>query len=184
MRRCSLLVLLTVLAGCAGSGSPSPPVTLPPGAIAGLASRERALPAPVLAAEGLDHARLTQLLQEAGYAAGAEREFYGRARPYSHVVARTLRFRHAQGATRFLSWVRAHAADTLGAARTTHALTIGDGGTVVRARGCGCHGETPTFLASWRHGTLVLWLLASGPGANEHRVAALAARLDRLAQPA
>lgn len=181
MRRGWLLALSFVVAGCGETHAPAPPATLPAGAIAGLTSRVRALPASVLASEALDHAGLARLLDHSGYAAGSEREFYGRSHIFSHVTARVLRFRDPQGASAYLTWARLHAVDTVGELRSKRRLLIGEAGIVVVPKGCGCHGETPTFMAIWRHGNLTLWLLASGPGANGARVDTLAGRLDDLA---
>ena len=173
-----LLGLTLVAAGCGGTHTATPPAALPANAIVGLKSRERTLPAPALVAEALDHTRLAQLLEQRGYVAGSEREFYGRSLPFSHVTARTLQFADERGAAAFLSWAQKHAVDTVGALRSKRPLRIGDGGAILRARGCGCHGEAPTFLALWRHGARVFWLLASGEGATGNRVTALAHTLD------
>ncbi len=184
MGRRLLLALPLLAIGCGTMHTPGPPATLPAGAIAGLASRERVLPPSVLSAEALDHAHLARLLEQSGYVTGREREFYGRTSSFSHVTSRALRFASPRGAAAYLTWAQAHTVNTVGAQRSTRTLNVGDGGIVVRARGCGCHGETPTFLATWRHGPLVLWLLASGPGADARRVDALAGRLDGLTKPA
>ena len=133
-----------------------------------------------LFAEALDHVALGRLLDQGGYVTGSEREFYGRSPVFSHVIARVLRFRRPAGASAYLVWAQRHAADTVGALRSKRRLLIGETGVVVAPKGCGCHGETPTFLAIWRHGDLALWLLASGPGVNDRRVDALAGRLDDL----
>jgi hypothetical protein len=179
-----LVALPFLLVACGTHSTPVPLSTLPTSALPHLASRDRELPAPTLAGEAFDHAAATKLLASAGYDDGREREFYGRSAPFAHVTARTLRFATPTGATRYLTWARQHAVDTTGPLRSIRALKIGDGGALVRARGCGCHGETPTYLATWRHGKFVFWLLASGPGADFERVDALATELDAAGNPA
>lgn len=180
MRRGLLLTLALLAAGCGTAHRPTPPATLPAGAVPGLTNRDRELPASTLFAEALDHVALGRLLDQGGYVTGSEREFYGRSPVFSHVIARVLRFRRPAGASAYLVWAQRHAADTVGALRSKRRLLIGETGVVVAPKGCGCHGETPTFLAIWRHGDLALWLLASGPGVNDRRVDALAGRLDDL----
>jgi len=172
------------MVGCGTSHAPAPPATLPAGSIAGLTSRERVLPASVLTAEALDHAGMARLLKRVNYIAGSEREFYGRSRPLSHVTARSLLFVDPRNAAAYLAWATRHTVETVGNLRSTRRLTVGDGGIMVRARGCGCHGEAPTFLALWRHGSIVFSILASGQGADDKRVAGLTIRLDVLARPA
>ena len=180
--RCGLLLTLALLtAGCGTAHRPTPPATLPAGAVPSLTNRERELQASTLVAEALDHATLHRLLDHGGYVTGNEREFYGRSPVFSHVIARVLRFRRPEGASAYLAWAQRHAVDTVGALRSKRRLLIGEAGVVVVPKGCGCHGETPTFLAIWQHADLALWLLASGPGVSDRRVDALAGRLDRLA---
>jgi hypothetical protein len=154
------------------------PRTLPASALPGLQSRSRALTVVALAAETIDHAGLRRVLEDGAYRAGSEREFFGRSTSFDHVTARVLRFDRAAGASRYLAWVRGHAAELLGSPRAVTALGIGRGGFLFRPHGCGCHADRPTYLAAWRRGSLVATLQASGE-ASVLRVEKLARTLDR-----
>ena len=147
-------------------------------------SRSRPLPSKTLVAEAVDHSRLRVVLAHGGYVAGAEREFFGRNAEFEHVTEQVLLFERRTGAGEYLRWLRSHAADSLGEARSVVALDIGAGGFRFRPRGCGCHSETPTYLVAWRDGPIVLTVLASGPGATPAAVGGLARKLDRAAQGA
>ena len=156
---------------------PTPPAGSPPG----MQSRTRPLPATVLVAEVVDHAGLRRTLDQGGYVGGREREFFGKTVVFNHVTEQVLRFGGAAGATSYLRWLRAHSAQSLGAPRSITAAGIGRSGFIYRPQGCGCHTETPTYLIAWRRGNLALTVLASGVGASQKTVNALARRLDGAA---
>lgn len=177
------LSLVVAIAGCGADKQPAPalPDTLPAAALPGLDSRVRELDTRTLAADSLQPGALADLLAEAGYVAGREREFSGRSRTFNRVVARTLRFKEREGGERYLDWLRRHGRDLLGRAERVHLTTPGKSGVALTLVACGaCKNELPTFLAGWRRGATVLFLLAAGPGANAERFSALVQQQDEV----
>jgi hypothetical protein len=187
LRRASVLLALLALAAC-GSGEDgsrtsaapgAPPATLPADALPQLDSRARTLDAEALADDSLDPAGLGDVLAEAGYVTGSEREFSGKSPSFDHVVARTLVFESDAGAKTYLGWLRGHAADFLGRADPADLSVPGQSGVAFSLARCGtCVKEVPAFLAGWRRGNVVLWLLAAGSGASADRFDALAHEAD------
>lgn len=159
-----------------------PVVPAPPAeALPDLHSRARPLRPAALVAETVDHGGLQRVLDRGRYVAGSEREFFGRTAVFNHVPERVLRFGSGTGASAYLTWLRAHAAESLGEPRSVTAPGIGTDGFVYQPRGCGCHSDTPTYLVAWRRGRLVLTVLASGNGASAKTAGGLARSLDRAA---
>lgn len=148
-------------------------------ALAGLAVSSRKLDATALADDALDRDALAALLRRAGFGGGAENEYSGRTKTFSHVVSRVLVFDDASGARAYVGWVHANASDLVGKVAWRKPFELGDGGTIARQAGCGCHSDLPTYLAAWRRGSSVLTLLADGNGVNRARFEALARELDR-----
>jgi len=181
LRPVNRLPLTLIVLACLGQGGaaaasvPSPPA----GAVPGLQSRARSLPAATLVAEAVDHTGLARTLDRGRYTAGSEREFFGRGATFNHVTERVLRFGNAAGAARYLLWLRAHASELLGAPRSVTALAPGTDGFTFRPKGCGCHSDTPTYLIAWRRGNDALTVLASGPGSTAKTAGALARSLAR-----
>ena len=154
---------------------------LPAAALPRLDSRVRSLDTSALAADALRPDELADLLAEAGYVAGREREFSGRTRTFKHVDARTLVFEREEGGERYLDWLSRHGRDLLGRAAPVRLSTPGKAGVALRLVPCGaCKNELPTFLAGWRRGATVLSILAAGPGANPKRFSALLQEQDRV----
>jgi hypothetical protein len=192
MRRLAPLVLAGLLLAACGQGeeetgkasasAPAPataPATLPAAALPELDSRARTLDAETLADDSLDPEALGDVLDEAGYVTGSEREFSGKSPTFDHVVARTLVFESAAGAEAYLGWLRRHAADFLGRAETADVPVPGESGVAFSLARCGtCVKEVPAFLAGWRRGELVFWLLAAGSGTSTARFEALARQAD------
>jgi hypothetical protein len=178
----SLLVLPACGSEQEPESAPSPPASLPGSALPDLDSRERSLSAEALAADSYEPEALAELLDEAGFVSGREREFSGKTRTFDHVVARTLVFDDAQGAEKYLGWLRTHGEDFLGRVEPAEVSPPGESGVAFGLAACGtCKKETPTFLAGWRRGSTVLTLLAAGSGANPERFSALAEQFDELA---
>jgi hypothetical protein len=179
----TIFSLVVALAGCGAEmqATPALPDTLPALALPGLDSRVRSLDARTLAADSLRPGALADLLADAGYVAGREREFSGRSRTFNHVVARTLLFEERQGGEHYLDWLRRHGRDLLGRAVPVHLTTPGKSGVALTLVPCGaCKNELPTFLAAWRRGATVMSLLAAGPGANPERFSALVQEQDEI----
>jgi hypothetical protein len=186
----ALVATLLLLLPACGSGGEEPPQSAPqPASLPGsvlpeLDSRVRPLGAEALAADSYDPEALAELLDEAAFVAGTEREFSGKTRIFDHVIARTLVFRTAAGADTYLSWLRGHGEDFLGRVQAAEVSPPGESGVVFALVPCGiCKKETPTFLAGWRRGATVLTLLAGGSGANPQTFSALARQFDEIVGP-
>jgi hypothetical protein len=170
-----------VLTGCGSESQETgpPPPTLPAAALPDLESRSRTLDVGALAGDALEPDNLADLLDEAGFETGNEREFSGKTTTFDHVVARSLRFGTVEGADVYLDWLREHGDDILGRAAPAKVVTPGESGVAHTLARCGtCKKELPTFLAGWRRGEVVLSLLAAGSGGNPVRFEALARELD------
>lgn len=181
-RPLALLSLLLAVAACGAEERPvgATPQALPAAALPELHSRVRSLEKQALAADALRPEALADVLAEAGYIAGSEREFSGKTRTFDHVVARTLVFERDQGGQRYLDWLSRHGRDLLGRAVPAHLQIPGEYGVALALVRCGgCRNELPTFLAGWRRGRTVRSLLAAGPGVNQERFADLAHEHDR-----
>jgi hypothetical protein len=177
------LALGLVLAGCGSEQARpgAPPPTLPKTALPELDSRARTLDAEALAGDALEPAGLVDLLEDAGFETGSEREFSGRTTTFDHVVARTLEFESADGAETYLGWLRKHGDDILGRAAPALLAPPGESGVVFTLVRCGtCKKELPTFFAGWRRGEVVFSLLAAGSGVNEDRFGALSRELNSV----
>lgn len=176
-----------LLAGCGGGAvpaAPQAPATLPASALPDLNAAARVLGTRALAADSFDPKGVAKLLEDAGYLTGSEREFAGRGRTFDHVVARVLRFGDAQGAEAYAAWVGGHAVDFLGDAMRAQPLGLGESDALFSLVRCSiCHKQQPAFLATWRRGDTVAFLLAGGPGVTRETFAALARRLDERISP-
>lgn len=182
MKRSTVLLLALALAACgaAGDGELRPPGTLAADALPGLRSRARSLDAAALAADVATPA-LEDLLNDAGFITGSEREFFGHTPTFNRVVARVLRFQDREGASRYLGWVRSHPEDVLGRAEAGRPPRLGESPLLFSLGPCGCHSELPTFLVAWQRDATVFWLLAAGPGVTRRAVGSLGRDLDRVA---
>ena len=175
-------VAAALLAGCGGSAAPSAqqaPGTLAASALADLDAAARVLGRRELAADSFDPKGVAELLADAGYVTGSEREFAGRGRTFDHVVARSLRFGDPQGAGAYATWVGTHAANFLGDAKREQPLGLGESDAPFSLIRCAvCKKQQPAFVAVWRHGATVAFLLGAGPGVTRETFSALARRLD------
>ncbi len=173
------VALAVPAAGCGGQDGERAPATLPPDALPELSSERRELDRAALAEDAFAPHALAELLDEAGYEVGVEREFVGRGAVFDRVVARALRFESAEGAESYLRWIRRHGHDLLGKTESEPPLPIGSSGVLLALVRCGtCKKELPAYVAAWRRDDLVLSLLASGRGVDRKRLAGLARALD------
>jgi hypothetical protein len=176
-----VVALALTLAGCGSEDREvaAPPPTLRADVLPELESRSRTLDVDALAADALEPEDLEDLLDDAGFETGREREFSGKTTSFDRVVARALRFENADGAEAYLGWLREHGDDLLGKAEPARLAPPGASSVAFTLVRCGtCKKELPTFLAGWRREDLVLSLLAAGPGVNADRFDALARELD------
>jgi hypothetical protein len=186
VRRSAVLLLLLVVAVLAGCGADeehavAAPPTLPASALPDLESRARTLDVETVAEDALEPDELAQLLGDAGFVTGSEREFSGRTKTFDHVIARSLRFDSVDGADSYLGWLGQHGDDILGAADPAQVAPLGESSVAYTLARCGtCKKELPTFLAGWRRGEVVLTLLAAGSGGNPDRFDTLARELDAV----
>lgn len=157
-------------AGCGAEervAAPAAPATLPASALPDLDSTVRNLDTLALAEDAFEPDELAALLEDAGYVAGREREFSGKTTTFDHVIARALVFADADGADAYLAWVQEHRDEVLGKAAPATIVPPGDAGVAYKLVPCGtCKKELPTYLAAWRRGSTVRWVLAAGAGAD------------------
>lgn len=188
----ALVALSAALAGCGSEEqaaapqptAPSQPPTLERNALPELQARARTLNLDLLAGDSFRPGELAAVLEEARYVVGSEREFYGSSPTFHHVVARALRFEDVDGAESYLVWLGQHPDEFLGRSQRETAAPLGESGILFSLLRCDvCKKQQPTFLAAWRHGETVAFLLAAGPGVNRETFDTLARELDERIAP-
>jgi len=113
-----------------------------------------------------------------GYLDGRERTFQGESRRLTSVISRSLVFRDAAGARRYVAFVHAHPSQYFGVGTDVHALTVhGRSGWVFSPPACACHLANPVLVGVLEDGPGVVWLDINGPKATP-------ALLVRLLEPA
>ena len=171
----SLAALALALAGCGSHASISQPRTLPATAVPYLPSSVKALTAAALAREA-GAPTLSGALGGWGYLVGTDRYFQGESRKLQVVDSRTLRFKTAAGAQRFVSFIRTHTTPYLGSFARAHSFTSrGRSGILLTAQQCQCHLASPAYLAVLARAGTVTWLEINGPGATARKLAELIA---------
>lgn len=158
---------------------PSPPPVVDANAV-DLPSEVRVLGVDGVAADAAVPGPLAALLRRSGFLVASEREFHGHGERFDRVLARTLVFSDGIGAAAYIDWLASRPRQVLGPARRLMPLGLGTEGVLFRLRPCGCRPEPPTFLAAWRRGSTVRFLLAAGRGASRHTLLPIAIALDRL----
>ena len=177
LRIAAVVAVTAGLTGCGGEELPDP---LPSSVAPGLEARDRALPADVLAGDAFDPDALTRLLDEAGYERGRERELSGHTDTIDHVIARTLRFSEPAGARSYLEWIDRHTIDLVGRTRPHDPLPLGEDARLFELEPCStCKKQLPTWVAAWRRGDAVGYLLVSGRDADSVSMLPLARAVDR-----
>ncbi|HXY71617.1 MAG TPA: hypothetical protein VEM41_03670 [Actinomycetota bacterium] len=102
-----------------------------------------------------------------GYLDGRERTFQGESRRLTTVISRSLVFRSATGARRYVAFVRAHATQYFGVATGVGSLTSeGRTGWVFSPPPCACHLANPVLVGVLDDGSNVVWLDINGPKAT------------------
>jgi hypothetical protein len=174
------LVLVVAVAACARDAAPVP-VGPPADALPGMQSEVAVLGAGALARDALDPAGLEDLLGDVGYVSGRQRTFSGPGERFSLAITRVLVFESADGAGRYVSWLRAHPEDLLGAAQTLEPLNLpGSPFLMIHLPGGCCPKAVPIYLSAWQREHTVLFLKASGRQADIEAVEDLAKRLDAV----
>jgi hypothetical protein len=113
-----------------------------------------------------------------GYLDGRERTFQGESRRLTSVISRSLVFRDAAGARRYVAFVQAHPNQYFGVVTGVHPLTVqGRSGWVFSPPACACHLANPVLVGVLDDGPGVVWLDINGPAATP-------ALLVRLLAPA
>lgn len=148
------------------SAAPPPPV-MAPSVVPYLPSHREVVSSDTLAKDAT-LSQLPSVISKLGYVSGSQRTFQG---PSKHrltlVVARTLRFRSAAGASGYVAFVRAHAGDYVGQIPGVRPLESGGRtGILIRAPLCACHMAEPNFTALVSRGPRVTWLAITGPAAS------------------
>jgi hypothetical protein len=170
---------VAALAGCGGRARELPP-PLPATVLPELDARDRDLPPEALGADAFDTDALARLLDEARYQSGRERELSGHTDTFDHVIARTLRFEDGAGARVYLEWIDGHTIDLVGRTRARDPLPIGEDARLFELEPCStCKKQQPTYVAAWRRGDVVGYVLASGRDADRVSILPLAAAVDR-----
>lgn len=174
------LLLFVALSACAGDPMIVPPA-LPEDALPGMQSQVKAVDAALLARDALRPEQLDRLLNDAGFLSGRERTFSGPGERFSLAVTRVLVFSSPDGAATYVAWLRDHTDELIGVARTLPPLDLpGDPFLVVHTPGGCCPKDVPIYVSSWRRGSSVVFLRASGRRADPGSVQELAAELDLL----
>jgi len=164
----------------AGGGGPvQAGDAIPSAALPGHPAAPVALDAGTVAQDAVDVSGLESLLHDAGFVRGTQRQFSRTGAGRRRIVARLLTFQTAEGADRYLTWLRGNVADIIGKARPNDDLHAPDGGTVFEhePNPC-CHSETRIFLAAWNRGRRVVTLQVDGPAARASAVPDLLTQLD------
>lgn len=128
-----------------------------------------------VAADALDPGALASLLADAGFERAVERTYAGPDGDLRRVAVRVVRFATPEGAARYLSWLRTHASEIIGALAETVESEAGPV-FVHRPGGC-CPKELPLAMGAWRSGTEVIRVVAAGPAADGQAGVALLVRL-------
>lgn len=177
--RAALIATLAGLAvGCggtaAGQSTPAPPLpVLPSAALPHLTPTDSQLSAVDLTHDA-PITGFAERLSQWGYRGGTQRVFRGSKGDFTNVVSRTLEFDSAEGAAAYVKLVNDRVAAFYG--RGSKVAPLSDGGRsgyLIQAAPCGCHRETPVFLAVLSAGRRVTWLYGTGPGAHAAGLRAL-----------
>jgi hypothetical protein len=172
------LVAVAALVASCGSGVPGPD-PIPADALPGSPADPVTLDVTALSADAIDFEGLETLLEDAGFVSGAQRLFSKTEGGRRRLLARVLVFESAEGAARYLAWLRDHVDEVIGDANADEALRAPAGGMVFAHEPdpC-CHNETAVFLAAWSDGGTVLTLEIGGQAARASDVAELASTFD------
>lgn len=177
VRATRALFVLIMLSSCADV-APVPPV-LSADALPGMESEVAVLGAGALARDALDPSGLEDLLGDMGYISGLQRTFSGPGERFSLAITRVLVFESADGAGRYVSWLRAHPEDLLGGARTLDPLDLpGSPFLMSHLPGGCCPKDVPIYVSAWQRETTVLFVKASGRQADIAAFEDLAKELD------
>ncbi len=174
-----LAVLVGLLLAACGSATTSGPRAIPADALPGVAGEAIRLDAAAVAIGADDTTELETLLADAGFVAGAERSFGQVDGGRKRALARVLVFDQADGARRYVAWLKDHVGELIG---DTEALELpqlpGASFLVVHEPSACCPRETPVYLAAWGSGATVVTLEVGGVGVEPADVKSLASQLE------
>ena len=146
---------------------------LPASALAGLTTADSQLSAVELTHDA-PIPGFADRLSQWDYRGGTQRVFRGSTGDFTNVVSRTLEFGSAEGAAAYVKLVDDRVAAFYGRGSKVAPLSdAGRSGYLIEAAPCGCHRETPVFLAVLSAGPRVTWLYGTGPGAHAAGLRAL-----------
>lgn len=159
------------------------PPRIPADAVPAATTRAQHIDVSQVAGDAVDPEALRDLLEDAGFQGGTERAGSDRPRGLERVTVRALSFDGADGAERYLGWVRGHVDEILGASESTEPLRVNGVGSVPVFRhipGDCCPKASVAYLAAWRDGPIVITLEMAGPAVTPTVLddAADAVRLD------
>ena len=162
--------------GAASRPTPAPPPLLPTAMLPGMAAKDSVL-TPAVLAQDAPIAGLADRIAGFGYESGAQRVFAGRTSVFSNVVSRALRFSTAAGARAYVEFVKSNVAGFFGRGSTWRRIrSAGRSGYLIEVASCGCHRETPIYVAVISRGAVVTWLYGTGPGVRIRTLRTLLAK--------
>lgn len=182
MRAGGVVLACVALAAACGRAEPTPaaPPVVARDLVPGLDSDVTVLGTAEVAEDGSDPGAVAEVLRRSGFVVASQREFHGMSESFNRVLARTAVFRDERGAETYLSWLAAHPDAILGPSERVRPLVLGRPSVLFALERCGtCHAELPTYLAAWRRGATVRFLLASGRQASKRTLLPIAMALDR-----
>jgi hypothetical protein len=119
------------------------------------------------------------VLTSSGFVGAWERIYAGRVGVFSRVVLRAWEFADETGAAAYATWFDRDPREWIGKAHPIDPGPLPPSVHVVKhdVTGC-CHEETPIYLASWRDGSVVWTIRASGPRIRTEPVLELVADIE------
>jgi hypothetical protein len=170
------LAALVALGACAGRETPLPIPAMP---LSNMTVEHRVLSVEGLARDAADPGAMSVVLDDTGFATGAERTYAGPGDDFSLAISRILAFDDPEGARAYLAWLETHASTLIGAIEPLPPLDLPGSPFLVmhRSGGC-CPKAVPIYASAWRRGATVLYLQASGRGADPEAFEGLARDFD------
>jgi hypothetical protein len=158
--------------GCAGP-SLTPPGA-PPTEVGHLTRTTTTLvTAEDIAMEAVDAEALSGILDVAGFQGGVRSSYAGNGRAIRRVEVGVLTFESNDGASAYLAWLRANAADLIGEVQGADRTLFGDVPLYVHLPDGCCPREPTIALAAWIRGPQVFRVLVAGAAADGRKAVRL-----------